>query len=39
VERAAREGVDVGFQEYFRLGLPITAATLVVGSLWLWVAS
>jgi Na+/H+ antiporter NhaD/arsenite permease-like protein len=36
VERAAAEGVHVGFREYFRVGLPLTTATLVVGSLWLW---
>ena len=39
VERAAREGVSIGFQEYFRIGLPVTVSTLVVGSLWLWLAS
>ena len=36
VERAAAEGVHVGFHEYFRAGLPVTVATLVVGSVWLW---
>ena len=36
VERAAAEGVHVGFREYFRVGLPVTTATLAVGSLWLW---
>jgi Na+/H+ antiporter NhaD/arsenite permease-like protein len=35
VERAAAEGVEVGFQDYFRIGLPVTIATLVLGSLWL----
>jgi Na+/H+ antiporter NhaD/arsenite permease-like protein len=35
VERAAAEGVHVGFREYFRVGLPMTAATLVLGSVWL----
>lgn len=35
VERAAAEGVHVGFREYFRVGLPVTAATLVLGSVWL----
>jgi Na+/H+ antiporter NhaD/arsenite permease-like protein len=38
VERAAREGVPVSFREYFRVGLPVTVATIVVGSLWLWAA-
>lgn len=36
VERAAAEGVHVGFREYFRAGLPVTLATLLTGSLWLW---
>ncbi len=36
VERAAAEDVNVGFREYFRVGLPLTAGTLVLGSLWLW---
>jgi Na+/H+ antiporter NhaD/arsenite permease-like protein len=35
VERAAVEGVHVGFREYFRIGLPLTVATLVIGCLWL----
>jgi Na+/H+ antiporter NhaD/arsenite permease-like protein len=35
VDRAAAEGVHVGFREYFRVGLPVTAATLVLGSVWL----
>ncbi len=38
VERAAAEGVDVGFREYFRIGLPITLATLGFGATWLWVS-
>jgi Na+/H+ antiporter NhaD/arsenite permease-like protein len=37
VERAAAEDVHVGFREYFRVGGPLTIATLIVGSLWLWV--
>ena len=36
VERAAAEGVTVGFREYFRIGLPVTIATLAFGSAWLW---
>jgi len=39
VERAAAEGVHVGFREYFRVGAPLTVATLVAGSLWLWATS
>ena len=38
VERAAAEGVQIGFGEYFRVGLPVTVATLVFGSVWLWVS-
>ena len=37
VERAAGEGAHVGFGDYFRVGLPVTVATLAVGSLWLWI--
>jgi len=37
VESAAAEGVHVGFREYLRLGVPVTVATLVMGSAWLWV--
>ena len=36
VERAAAEGVHIGFHEYFRIGLPVTLATLLFGSVWLW---
>jgi Na+/H+ antiporter NhaD/arsenite permease-like protein len=36
VERAAAEGVNVGFREYFRVGLPLTVLTLGIGSVWLW---
>lgn len=38
VEGAAAEGVDVGFRDYFRVGLPVTVTTLVVGSVWLWIS-
>jgi Na+/H+ antiporter NhaD/arsenite permease-like protein len=36
VERAAAEGVKVGFADYFRVGLPVTLATLALGATWLW---
>jgi Na+/H+ antiporter NhaD/arsenite permease-like protein len=36
VERASAEGVTLGFREYFRIGLPVTIATLAWGSIWLW---
>ena len=35
VERAAAEGVHIGFRDYFRVGLPLTAITLLLGSVWL----
>lgn len=38
VEGARAEGVHVGFREYLRLGAPVTLATLLVGSTWLWLA-
>jgi len=38
VERAASEGVDVSFGEYFRVGLPLTVVTLAIGAAWLRVA-
>jgi Na+/H+ antiporter NhaD/arsenite permease-like protein len=37
VERAAAEGVPVDFREYVRVGVPLTLATLLIGSMWLWV--
>ena len=37
VERAAAEGVHLGFREYFRVGLPVTLTMLVIGTLWLGV--
>jgi Na+/H+ antiporter NhaD/arsenite permease-like protein len=37
VERARAEGVDISFGAYFRVGLPVTVATLVLGSAWLWI--
>lgn len=38
VERAAAEGVRISFREYVRVGIPITLATLVLGSAWLWLS-
>ena len=35
VERAAAHGVHVGFREYFRVGLPVTMVTLILGAAWL----
>jgi Na+/H+ antiporter NhaD/arsenite permease-like protein len=31
VERAAAEGVRIGFADYFKIGLPVTVVTLIVG--------
>jgi len=34
-EKAARRGVMIGFWDYFRLGAPVTVATLLIGAAWL----
>jgi len=39
VERAAAEGVSIGFGDYFWIGLPVTIATLVCGTVWLWLSA
>jgi Na+/H+ antiporter NhaD/arsenite permease-like protein len=39
VERAAADGVDVSYRDYVRVGIPLTAVTIVIGSLWLWVTA
>jgi Na+/H+ antiporter NhaD/arsenite permease-like protein len=39
VERAAAEGVDLSFGEYFRIGLPLTVASLALGTAWLWITT
>ncbi len=33
VERARKEGVRIGFREYFRVGAPLTVITIIVGVL------
>lgn len=33
VQRAARDGVKIGFWEYFKTGLPLTVLTLIAGML------
>ena len=39
VVETARPELEIGFWDYFRAGLPITLATLVVGWAWLaWVS-
>jgi Na+/H+ antiporter NhaD/arsenite permease-like protein len=35
VVESARPEIEIGFWDYFRVGLPITVLTLLVGSLWL----
>jgi Na+/H+ antiporter NhaD/arsenite permease-like protein len=35
VVESARSEVNIGFRDYFRVGLPVTIVTLVVGALWL----
>jgi Na+/H+ antiporter NhaD/arsenite permease-like protein len=36
VEKAAARGVQIGAWDYFRVGAPLTIATLIIGTLWLW---
>ena len=38
VERAAAEGVTIGFADYIRIGLPVTLATVALGTAWLWIS-
>jgi Na+/H+ antiporter NhaD/arsenite permease-like protein len=33
VQRARRQGIEIGFWSYFRIGAPITVATLAMGAL------
>jgi Na+/H+ antiporter NhaD/arsenite permease-like protein len=35
VQMAGRRGVAIGFRDYFRVGAPLTALTIVLGTLWL----
>ena len=37
VQGAAAEGVQIGFGEFLRIGVPVTVATLVWGVAWLWI--
>jgi Na+/H+ antiporter NhaD/arsenite permease-like protein len=36
VAERAKEFAPIRFRDYFQVGLPITVATLIVGSAWLW---
>ena len=38
VERAAAEGVQIGFGEFLHVGVPVTVATLACGAWGLWMA-
>jgi Na+/H+ antiporter NhaD/arsenite permease-like protein len=35
-QRAAAEGVRIGFWRYAALGVPVTAVTTAIGLWWLW---
>jgi Na+/H+ antiporter NhaD/arsenite permease-like protein len=35
VQRARRYGVTIGFWEYFKVGAPLTVATILIGVWWL----
>lgn len=35
-EQAARFGVHIGWRDHARVGVPVTALTLVLAALWLW---
>jgi Na+/H+ antiporter NhaD/arsenite permease-like protein len=35
VQKAATRGVVIGFWDYFRVGAPLTVATLLLGTLWM----
>ena len=35
VQRAAQQGVAIGFWDYFRVGAPLTLLTLAIGTAWL----
>jgi Na+/H+ antiporter NhaD/arsenite permease-like protein len=36
VQKAASRGVSINFWEYFKVGAPLTALTITIGTLWLW---
>lgn len=37
VQAASAEGVQIGFGEFLRIGVPVTLATLAWGVAWLWI--
>jgi Na+/H+ antiporter NhaD/arsenite permease-like protein len=36
IQRASASGVTISFWAYFKIGAPLTALTLTIGTLWLW---
>jgi Na+/H+ antiporter NhaD/arsenite permease-like protein len=34
-QRAKSHGVDIGFWSYFKVGAPLTLATILFGAMWL----
>jgi hypothetical protein len=36
VAERAKDVAPIRFRDYFRVGLPVTVATLLFGSIWLW---
>lgn len=36
VQRASASGVMIGFWDNFKTGAPLPLATLLIGTLWLW---
>jgi Na+/H+ antiporter NhaD/arsenite permease-like protein len=37
VQKAAGRGVTISFWDYFRVGVPLTVMTVVIGTLWMWI--
>jgi Na+/H+ antiporter NhaD/arsenite permease-like protein len=35
IEQARREGIEIGFVDYLKVGLPVTIITLAVDIVWL----
>lgn len=38
VEQAGKEGVNIGFWDYCRIGIPVTSIALLIGAGWLALA-
>jgi Na+/H+ antiporter NhaD/arsenite permease-like protein len=36
VQRARASGIEIGFWDHLKVGAPLTALTLTLGTLWLW---